>query len=74
MFGQPSMALKSLGMANQISLGTTRTAPDETPVPTAAGNVTYEQNVYAPKQLSTADVYRQTRNLIAVRKEELAIP
>jgi len=73
MFRQPGMALNSLDLAKQISLGTTRTAPDDTTQPASAGDVTYPQNVYAPKQLSTSDVYRQTRNLLAVRKEELVI-
>ena len=38
------------------------------------GPVTFEQNIYAPKQLSTSDIYRQTKNQIAIAKEELKIP
>ena len=41
---------------------------------TPTGDITFEQNIYAPKQLSTADIYKQTRNQIAMAKEELAIP
>lgn len=36
--------------------------------------IKFEQNVYAPKQLSTADIYRQTKNQITLAKEELSIP
>jgi len=36
--------------------------------------ITFTQNINAPKQLSTADIYRQTRNQIAMAKEELSIP
>jgi hypothetical protein len=48
------------------------TPSEQTTTPT--GDITFEQNIYAPKQLSTADIYKQTRNQIAMAKEELAIP
>lgn len=35
--------------------------------------VTYEQNIYSPTALSTVDIYRSTRNQIALAKEELSI-
>jgi len=38
------------------------------------GNVKFEQNIYAPRQLSTNDIYKQTRNQITMAKEELSIP
>ncbi|MET0787176.1 MAG: tape measure protein, partial [Paenisporosarcina sp.] len=38
------------------------------------GDVRFEQNIYAPKQLSTNDIYKQTRNQITMAKEELSIP
>jgi tape measure domain-containing protein len=41
---------------------------------TPTGDITFEQNIYAPKQLSTADIYKQTRNQIMMAKEELSIP
>ena len=72
-FANALVPVNSIGLARQISLDTTRTTPDE-PKTVQTGDVTYVQNVNAPKQLSTADIYRQTRNLIVVRKEELAIP
>lgn len=43
---------------------------------TASGGVTevkFEQNNYSPESLSTADIYRQTRNQITIAKEELDI-
>jgi tape measure domain-containing protein len=39
----------------------------------APGGVNFEQNIYAPTRLSTADIYKQTRNQIALAKEELNI-
>jgi hypothetical protein len=38
------------------------------------GEVNFEQNIYAPKQLSTSDIYKNTRNQIRLAKEELSIP
>ena len=35
--------------------------------------VKFEQTINAPSQLSTADIYRQSRNLITLAKEELSI-
>jgi tape measure domain-containing protein len=39
----------------------------------ASGGVNFEQNIYAPKQLSTSEIYRQTRNQITLAKEELNV-
>jgi tape measure domain-containing protein len=62
----------SYAQANNIA--TTAAQPDEsTGTPATAGGVSFEQNVYAPQQLSTADIYRQTRNLVTMAKEELNI-
>jgi tape measure domain-containing protein len=64
----------SYAQASTIA-ATTTTPPDETTAtPAAAGQVTFEQNIYAPKQLSTGDIYKQTRNQITMAKEELSIP
>ena len=49
--------------------------PDSTDTTAAvAGQVSFEQNIYAPQQLSTGDIYKQTRNQITMAKEELSIP
>lgn len=39
----------------------------------APTNVTFEQNNYSPKELSTADIYRDTKSLLAMSKQELNI-
>jgi tape measure domain-containing protein len=39
-----------------------------------AGAVKFEQNIYAPTQLSTSDIYKNTRNQITMAKQELSIP
>ena len=41
---------------------------------TKAAEINFNQTINAPKQLSTVDIYRQTRNQIATAKEELNIP
>ncbi len=38
-----------------------------------ASSVSFEQNIYAPKALGTVDIYRSTKNLVALAKEELGI-
>ncbi|MET0787189.1 MAG: tape measure protein [Paenisporosarcina sp.] len=54
----------------------TNAQQDDTVVKPLAGTgeVKFEQNIYAPAQLSTGDIYRQTRNQITMAKEELSIP
>lgn len=41
---------------------------------TSTPEINFNQTINAPKQLSTVDIYRQTRNQIAMAKEELNIP
>lgn len=41
--------------------------------PVVPTEIKFEQNNYSPEALSTADIYRQTRNQIALAKEELAV-
>lgn len=38
-----------------------------------ASVLSFEQNIYAPTQLSTSDIYKQTRNQIIIAKEELNV-
>jgi hypothetical protein len=42
--------------------------------PTGVRGVTFNQTINAPEQLSSADIYKQTRNQITMAKEELNIP
>jgi hypothetical protein len=61
--------------AQAQSIATTKAVTDTPATPTSGtGDVKFEQNIYAPAQLSTADIYRQTRNQITIAKEELSIP
>lgn len=49
--------------------------PDDTTKETSSlGAVKFEQNIYAPTQLSTSDIYKNTRNQITMAKQELSIP
>jgi hypothetical protein len=50
------------------------TPPVDPTQPTDVSKVKFEQNIYAPTQLSTSDIYRQTRNQITMAKEVLSIP
>jgi hypothetical protein len=52
------------------------TAPAEITLestPTAPPSVNFEQNIYSPKALTTAEIYRNTKSQIALAKEELSI-
>jgi hypothetical protein len=43
------------------------------PAPVTTKEVTFVQNNYSPEALSTADIYRQSRNQIDLAKKELAV-
>lgn len=64
----------SLDNARVISSSTeaAATAPQE-PVETAPKEVSFTQNNYSPKALSTVDIYRNTKSQLVVAKEELDI-
>jgi tape measure domain-containing protein len=60
--------------ASAISVGTaTDTTPTEEVISAQPREIKFEQHNYSPEALSTADIYRQTNNLIAVSKQELAV-
>ena len=67
----------NLSSANSISLEQSQVAQAILDATVAANEqpreVTYEQNIYSPTALSTVDIYRSTRNQIALAKEELSI-
>lgn len=67
-------AALSYKQAASLSI-TSRTKDDVTVDTTApiAREIKFEQNNYSPQSLSTAEIYRQTRNQIAMAKEELAV-
>jgi tape measure domain-containing protein len=64
----------SIDRANAIALSTNnQNGSTPEPVPTGPTEIKYEQNIYAPTALSTADIYRQTKSQIALKKEELEV-
>jgi len=73
--GQILVPTLSIASANVIATST-KPFEDDSPIkpPAGSGEVKFEQNIYAPAQLSTGDIYRQTRNQITMAKEELSIP
>jgi tape measure domain-containing protein len=65
----------SYQQAQTIAATTTATQADSTAKSdTPPGTVKFEQNIYAPTQLSTSDIYKNTRNQITMAKQELSIP
>ena len=64
----------SVQAANDISRATL-VSNDEPEALTSTGptEIKFEQNIYAPKELSTNDIYRNTKGQIALAKEELNI-
>jgi len=63
----------SYNQAHSIA-ATTFAESDAIKAPAGAGEVKFEQNIYAPTQLSTSDIYKNTRNQITMAKQELSIP
>jgi len=64
----------SLQQANALATATRQANEDLTftpDQPVVPQQITFEQNNYSPKALSTADIYRQTRSQIANAKKEL---
>ena len=65
----------SYQQAQRIASGATVLQQPQTPETQGQpSGVNFEQNIYAPSQLSTSDIYKQTRNQITMAKEELKIP
>jgi tape measure domain-containing protein len=65
-------ATVSTGQAQTIAV--TELNPSSMPtLQNGSKEVKFEQNIYAPTELSTSDIYRQTRNQITLAKEELSI-
>jgi tape measure domain-containing protein len=65
-----------LGQAQIISTERARQAQEaaeEVTTPQQPGEIRFEQTINAPTELSTGDIYRQTKNLVVLAKEELKI-
>jgi tape measure domain-containing protein len=70
----PIEATASLSRAEIISASTSAgDSTDEPSAPIGPTQLNYEQNIYAPTELSTADIYRQTKSQLVLTKEELGI-
>lgn len=71
----PNMAgTLSFAQANSIAATQKQTQESNSEIsPGGTSEVKFEQNIFAPEQLSTADIYKQTRNQITIAKEELKI-
>jgi tape measure domain-containing protein len=66
-------AATSYANARTIAAGTA-TRDTEATSPNAPNEIKFEQTINAPTQLSTSDIYKQTRNQLTLAKEELSIP
>lgn len=63
----------SYKQAQLISTSTNQRPVDTPTSSTGSTEIKFEQTINAPKQLSTNDIYKQTRNQITLAKEELSI-
>jgi tape measure domain-containing protein len=64
----------SYAQARTIATSTSTQADSTAVTDAATSAIKFEQNIYAPTQLSTSDIYRNTRNQITMAKQELSIP
>lgn len=56
------------------NIAATQQYTEDSVVGTGPSSITFEQTINSPTALSTADIYRQTRNQVALAREELSIP
>lgn len=72
MRSNPLTADLSLSQARDISNRTSLVSPTGVDQQTTGGSsLVYEQNIYAPTELSAATIYRQSRNQLAVIRDTL---
>jgi hypothetical protein len=67
---QPTLSYKQA----RVLAASTASRTDSATADTAPRSVVFNQTNNAPRQLSTADIYRQTRNQIEIAKGKLDIP
>lgn len=63
----------ALSLQSASDIASTQIGTQSSQTATEPSEIKFEQTINAPKQLSTADIYRQTKNQIALAKEELNI-
>jgi tape measure domain-containing protein len=68
-----NLSTSAYSQANIIA-STSKPSVESEKSPGGTSGVNFHQTINAPTQLSTADIYRQTRNQITMAKEELSIP
>lgn len=66
-------ATLSANQARLIASGTVRQEESTSSDSTSTREIKFEQNNYSPESLSTADIYRKTRNQIELAKKELSV-
>lgn len=73
--GAQYTASLSYSQASQLAASAIDTTATETgsTVPAEPAVIKFEQNNYSPEALSSADIYIQTRNQLALAKEELGV-
>jgi hypothetical protein len=75
MFGVVPIGVSSFAQAGVIAEeDRVRRYEPETEEPAPPQEITFEQNIYSPTALRTADIYKATRSQIAMAKKELEIP
>lgn len=74
MVGGGGVVSPTLSYEQARNIASTSTRLEDQAFAAAPSEVKFEQNIYAPKQLSNSDIYKQTRNQITMAKEELSIP
>jgi hypothetical protein len=70
----PVVPVYSYGQAQTIAAQKTAIESPTTSQNGSDSAVKFEQNIYAPTELSTSAIYKNTRNQIRMAKEELSIP
>lgn len=69
-----STLLRSDQAYNQaLAIAQTRIGGQADSASAGSGEIKFEQNIFAPEQLSASDIYKNTRTQIAMAKEELKI-
>jgi phage-related protein len=64
----------SYAQARTIATSANAQQSEEIQAPAGAGEVTFNQTINSPTQLSATEIYKQTRNQITMAKQELSIP
>lgn len=64
----------SFSQARTIAATANAQQDEKVKAPAGSGEVTFNQTINAPTQLTTSEIYKNTRNQITMAKQELSIP